>query len=220
MLVDRLLEPSYISQCAVLYQTTLLGSYIQKKLKYEKKEKSVSAGKQFLIKIIDARKKNSQKQVLLGIIWELLNLLTSAWDWNIFLSMEVIEVKHLILYSSVSMALFCLCGNEASQTEERHSGDVQSYWNCKPAHESCIDCAFWGGLRKITPKMCKINHWLRNETHFWGQGHSCCSCSLFLLFFWKLPCRACWTKRKKKKIIWVLDSFKVSCRAQVRNVQA
>lgn len=57
MLVDRLLEPSYISQCAVLYQTTLLGSYIQKKLKYEKKEKSVSAGKQFLIKIIDARKK-------------------------------------------------------------------------------------------------------------------------------------------------------------------
>lgn len=144
MLVDRLLEPSYISQCAVLYQTNLLGSYIQKKLKYEKKEKSVTAGKQFLIKIIDARKKNSQKQALLAIIWKLLNLLTSSWDWNIFLSMEVIEVKHLILCSSVSVALFCICSNEASQTEERHSGDMQSCWNCKPARESCIDCAFWG----------------------------------------------------------------------------
>lgn len=105
------------------------------------KESKISARKQFLIKITDARKRNSQKQVLLGIIWAiqsfnlmLKHLSVHGGDWSKTCNSVQQCVNDMILP---------LC-NKAAQSEERHSGDMQGCWNGKPVCESCTDCAFWG----------------------------------------------------------------------------
>lgn len=65
MLVARLLEPRSTSKRVGWYQPNLLGSCIQKRLKYEKKAKSVGGRDKLLVKSTDIEQGNAQKQMLL-----------------------------------------------------------------------------------------------------------------------------------------------------------